>query len=115
MIMIDLNELTHDLTSAATNLVRAKSELFDASEAVISAKIALDDAESELTAQGVEGKNAEERKANLRNLTESYRGRLEVAEEKERLYRYNLDVAQIGYDVIRYRLRIAEIMSKETA
>ena len=110
--MIDLNELTHDLYNAAENLVRAKAEMLDAAEKVITAKISLDDVEADLTAAGIEGKNAEERKANLRHVTSPHRETLEQAEKAERARRYDLEVAQINLDQMRYRLRIAELISK---
>lgn len=112
--MFDLNELNEDFTSKAENLNRAKMSLFDASEKVISAKIELEDAEAELTIQGVEGKNAEERKANMYIKTEVRRGALELAEEKERAARLYLDTAQLNFDLCRYRLRIAELAAKES-
>ena len=80
--MIDLNELNKDFANQTVEIIRTKETLFNAAEEVIKAKLTLDDLEADLMAQGVEGKNAEERKANLRQDTDPARGRVEVAEEK---------------------------------
>jgi hypothetical protein len=111
--MINLNELNQDLSQELVNVGRAKEALHAAAEEVIAAKIALENLEADEIGQGLDGKNAEERKASLLKLTGCERLEVEAAEKKERAARLQLDTAQLALDLLRYRLRIAEIISKE--
>jgi hypothetical protein len=110
--MIDLQQLDEHIAYAIGTQMEAKRVLFDAAEAVIARKIALADKEAELTAAGIDGKNAEERKAALYRLTAPERGMLELVEETERRTRYHAEIAQITLDGLRYRLRVAELMKE---
>lgn len=112
--MIDLVQLDEHIAYSIGTLMEAKRVLFEAAESVIVRKIELSDKEAAETAAGLEGKNAEERKATLNILVGPERGLLELAEERERKARHALELQQIALDGLRYRLRIAELMSKES-
>jgi len=112
--MIDLNKLSDAFDHRTGTVLDGKRILFEAAEKVISLRTELEENENRLIAQGVEGKNAEERKANLKAAFSAERPELENAEAAERKARYFLDCFQTELDGLRYRLRIAEIMSKES-
>jgi hypothetical protein len=114
MMMIDLNQLDEHISYSNGTLMEAKRVLFEAAEVVIVRKSELAYKEAQETAAGLEGKNAEERKAALSLAVGPERALLDFAEAHERKCRHALEMAQMTFDLLRYRLRIAEIMSKES-
>jgi ABC-type phosphate transport system auxiliary subunit len=112
--MIDLNKLSEAFDHRTGTVLDGKRVLFEAAEKVIALRAELEEQENRLIANGIEGKNAEERKANLKAAFSGRRLELENAEAAERKARYFLDCFQTELDGLRYRLRVAELMSKES-
>ena len=98
---------------AATNLSKAKSTLFNASEKVILATRAKGEAENHAFNTGVLAncKNDPERKAVMKNHLKDWQDQLDAVEEHERFCRAELDQFQLSWDLCRYQLRILEVMA----
>jgi hypothetical protein len=110
--MIDLKQLDDSIKDVISNLVSLEGDLFSASETVIALQSEIDENETRLICQGVEGKNEAERKANLKACFSDLRLELEKAEKSERRVKAALKLQQILLDGLRYRLRIAELMKE---
>lgn len=87
-----------------------KSELWEASEKVISVEKELQENKIAALLSGkIDGKNEEARKAQLQAELKPEFEKLELAQSRERRARYELDVAQLYLDLAKYQLRILEI------
>lgn len=93
------------LELVANRLQRMQRELLEAQEAEDAAEKVLADRTEELLLAGVEGKNAEERKAAIAVATHAEREALTDAQWAARRARYAVDRSTITYDTARARVR----------
>lgn len=98
-------------TSAFAKQTEARTALFTAAEAAITAKADLDTAKyGALTGGVIDGKNAEIREAQLKQHLEADYAKLDTAERQERGARHGYDLASIEVDTLKTLLRIAELV-----
>ena len=108
---MELKELEQQFVKANTDLGFSRNTLYDASERVISSRQAIETRRAELINSGtIDGKNEEQRKAQLSERMADILDELRENEAEERQARRELDEAQANFDLLRYRLRIAELM-----
>lgn len=104
------NELETKAVKAFENLTSARIELFTSAEITIMEKFLLEQQRSETMVSGkVDGKNAETREAQVRELLADQYLKLATAEKSERLARRDFDLASMEADAVRTLLRIAEL------
>ena len=95
---------------AFENLTSARTALFTAAEITIMEKFLLEQQRSEAMASGkIDGKNAETREAQVRELLADQYLKLATAENSERLARRDFDLASMEADAARTLVRIAEL------
>ncbi|GAA5514902.1 hypothetical protein Dcar01_03666 [Deinococcus carri] len=98
------------LDLATAELVRATREYARSAQMEADVRFELEFAEAHALAEGVEGRNEAERKANLRlALAEEYSA-LKAAQDGLRDARRDLDVAQALVSSLRSQLRLLEVM-----
>ena len=100
------SELHDLLTDTARNLQHAHRDHHAATCSVTDLKRHLARAEAEHILAGLEGKNAEARKAELANLTTQERRALETAEEKLDNTRLNLTLTELDHRLTRDLLKL---------
>lgn len=107
---MDKNTLETKAVKAFENLTSARTALFTAAEVTIMEKFLLEQQRSEAIASGkIDGKNAETREAQVRELLADQYLKLATAENSERLARCNFDLASMEADAVRTLVRIAEL------
>jgi len=107
---MDKNTLETKAVKAFENLSSARTALFTAAEVTIMEKFLLEQQRAEATASGkIDGKNAETREAQVRELLEDQYLKLAVAENTERITRRDFDLASMEADAVRTLVRIAEL------
>ena len=95
---------------AFENLTSARTALFTAAEVTIMEKFLLEQQRAEVTASGkIDGKNAETREAQVREILADQYLKLATAENAERLARRDFDLASMEADAVRTLVRIAEL------
>lgn len=104
------SELEIKAVKAFESLTTARAALFTAAEVSIMEKFLLEQQRSEATASGkIDGKNAEIREGQVRDLLADQFLKLATAENAERKARRDFDLASIEADAVRTLLRIAEL------
>lgn len=107
---MDKNALETKAVKAFDSLVSARTALFTAAEITIMEKFLLEKQRSEAMASGkIDGKNAETREAQVRELLADQYLKLAMAENTERLARRDFDLASMEADAVRTLVRIAEL------
>lgn len=95
---------------AFENLASARTALFMAAEVTIMDKFTLEKQRAELTASGkIDGKNAETREAQVREILSDQYLSVAAAEAAEREARRDFDLASMEADAVRTLVRIAEL------
>lgn len=97
-----------DFRAAYSKLCEARLNLFKAEENAIRARRKLAEAEADAIARGIDGKNAEERKANLRLQLADQHLDVDMLESDARDYRLEHELASLEVDCLRHMLRAAE-------
>ena len=100
-----LGKAKNALISAQANYAEALNEHLDA-------KTALENDRADLLANGVEGRNADEREAKLRLALFDQYAHLAGCEAQLTEARRDLESARVEWDALRYRLRVFEALAK---
>lgn len=107
---MDKNALETKAVIAFENLTSARSALFMAAEVTIMEKFLLEQSRAEAITSGmVDGKNAEAREAQVREMLADQYLKLATAENAERVARRDFDLASMEADAVRTLVRIAEL------
>lgn len=96
------------LGKAKKNLIKAQEAYTEAVNEQLDAKTSLEFQKTDLILQGLEGKNSEEREANLRNQLFDFYAHLAGCEAQLNEARKDVEVARIEWDCLRYKLRLFE-------
>ena len=105
----------HGLSRAKTSLQQAQASYTQALNDLIDAKSSLEFRRAELIAEGVKGKNADERDASVRlSLFDQY-AHLAGCEAALNEARRDLEVARVEWDCLRYKLRLFEATRLQVA
>lgn len=107
--------IAETLTDRTAQVISARRYHAAASLQLVRAKRMLKAAEGHHTREGVDGKNAAEREANLVRLTAHELAALEDAEDELAKARTELDEAELNLQAIRDVLRCAEVEAKGAA
>jgi chromosome segregation ATPase len=108
----DLETLASDFDRAHGALVSAGDTAASLGLEIMALQHELDIRRADLTAAGLEGKNAEERNANLRVQLGYLYDKLARLELEQAQARGTLDKARLDWDLCRYQLRITEAQLK---
>lgn len=95
------------LEEASETLVRALTVAQEAAEALSEARVRLEAAEADLTLSGLNGKNAEARRAELLVLTERERADVVAAEREHHRSRTALTIAEVRHRTAQEIARLA--------
>lgn len=96
-------------TEASRTLQAARLVYRDFANALANAKFDLETKKAQHLAEGVEGKNQEQREAALRQVLGVEYEKVHKAETDLNDVRTDLDNAQTVWDCLRYQLRLAEV------
>ena len=108
----DLYQVALDFEDAQATLAGMQHDVFTLGDEVASCKYSLETEKAKLLAQGVEGKNTEQREACLRlQLCKQYQ-ELHEAEHKLAKARLEYELAKLAWDALRYRLRAYEVATR---
>ena len=107
-LMHTLTQLVLSFEDAHAHLLGCLHEHAEATATVTCLRAVLERSKARLTAEGLEGKNAETREARLHLDTAAELDALLEAEQVQALARLELDSARLAWDALRYRLRALE-------
>lgn len=109
-----MSDVLDNLKNATGNLKGAHNAVHEITERLTEAKKALAEAEERHTLAGLEGKNAETRKAELAALTQVEREAVSSAERAERAARLTVTLAELDYKLAREALGLhrAQLLSQ---
>jgi len=101
-----------DIQAAENELQAAVYEVYKRGEAVIAAKVALEDAKARAYLDGaIVGKNAERREASEAVLLQDQIGALRIAEAGKRYADFLLRETEIAWEALNMRLNLYELTS----
>lgn len=107
---MDKETLQKMAVSAYANLAKAKADLFTATEEMIIAEQALDDAKTAAQIGGkIDGKNEEIRKAQLRDLLKAETFAVASKAKIQRAVMHGYENARIDVETVNILLRVAEL------
>lgn len=98
------------IQQATQTLIAAKTKYTEVTSRLMARKGLLESLRAKLVVAGVNGKNAEEREANLRVALQQDIEVLERYEQSVLIARHEMEVAQLELDSIRYQLRLLEAL-----
>jgi hypothetical protein len=108
MMTFDTLKLSNDLQDAYEELNKERQKVFDGVELQIEKKRAYDEKIAELRRGTIEGKNKDEREANLKKLVESEAKSLEAANGHLRKLKFDHETALLLVEHLRAQIRILE-------
>lgn len=108
----DTQQLMLEFEDALADVMGAKAALCDVNQDLASVKAQLEVSRAELLTEGVEGKNTEQREANLRLALHDLYQELFLCEAEVARKRLHVDLESKKWDLLRYRLRGLEAMSR---
>ena len=108
-------EIQDMLEASTDNLSKAHQALYEATLAVTATKRTLTEAEAHHTLAGLEGKNADARKAELATLTETEQRDCQLAEDRLAERRLILTLAELDHQLARNLLRLHTSYQEENS
>ena len=104
--------LALEFEDACAKLLGAQHALHAVADEVANAKQRLEEAKAHKLAAGIEGKNAEQREANLYLCLQSLHRSLLEKEQQLSTAKLEHDMARVEWDCLRYRLRSYEAATR---